>query len=73
MVARKDPAYLTLHNRVRKIRGPAYEHTCAGGCGNPGQQWATVHGYDGYDLEDYVPMCIKCHIRYDRAPQLAIA
>lgn len=57
-------SYGQRHERVRKARGPASEHLCAD-CGSDAQEWATIHGRDGSEIEDYRPLCCACHGRYD--------
>ena len=54
-----SPEYVRAHKKVREERGPAWWHLCYGCCGSHGQQWAAVP-------TGFVPLCIQCHIRYDR-------
>lgn len=61
----RDPAYGRNHDRLRRVRGPAHAHRCAG-CGGQGRQWAQIHGGDGTDPQAYMPMCFTCHVNYDR-------
>jgi recombinational DNA repair protein (RecF pathway) len=71
MVQRTDRAayraYDNRHHMVKYKRGRAREHSCAD-CGGQAQQWATIHGRDGRNPEDYRPLCIPCHWRYDGYP-----
>lgn len=54
-----------MHKRVVIYRGPASAHQCVG-CLAQAAEWATVHGETGQDpWADYVPLCIRCHQRYD--------
>jgi hypothetical protein len=65
--------YDRRHNRVRRVRGKASAHPCAGACGGANQAvgWATMHDRDGEDPEDYLPLCGRCHHDYDdRSPRL---
>jgi hypothetical protein len=34
-------------------------------CGYMGQTWARIHGTDGRLPIHYVPMCYRCHNKYD--------
>jgi hypothetical protein len=68
-----EPSYRTRHARVATARGRAKTHLCAGCCGRAAAQWAQIHGTDGKDTANYVPLCRKCHIEYDwesHEPQL---
>lgn len=68
--------YWQAHKRVSAQRGKPTTHTCS--CGAQAKQWALIHGRGtheqtirGYDLpysldvDDYQPMCVPCHKRYD--------
>lgn len=60
-----DPAaYSTRHDRVKRERGAAADHTCVE-CGSSAHEWAQTHGTDGTDTQDYRPMCRACHRAYD--------
>lgn len=62
-------AYATRHWRVRERRGPAKLLKCvlcaANGTDAQARDWACLHGRDGEDPMDYIPLCRKCHIAYD--------
>jgi hypothetical protein len=62
-------AYPTRHWRVRERRGPAKLLKCAhcadNGTDKQAFDWACLHGRDGEDPADYIPLCRKCHIAYD--------
>lgn len=35
-------------------------------CGGAAREWAQIHGTDGENpMEDYMPLCRRCHFRYD--------
>lgn len=67
------------HDRVRAAKGHARDHLCVD-CGGPALDWAlshdaeetfeaktTAHGrFYSLDVDDYMPMCRRCHIHYDR-------
>lgn len=74
----EHPSYQALHDRLRRYRGRASEHTCVG-CGGQAQDWAYDHSDPGQlvtkvgkkqiaystDLSRYQPMCRSCHHRLD--------
>lgn len=82
-----DPAYQRAHSRVRRERGSAKDHPCAGDCGGPAEQWAYQRGSAGeqvsregwpfsFDPSDYKPMCRYCHRRVDmgsKTPEETVA
>jgi hypothetical protein len=57
-------SYSNLHTKVRRARGRADQQVCCS-CGGQARDWATIHGRDGEDPEDYQPMCHSCHFIYD--------
>jgi hypothetical protein len=63
--ARYSSNYWTVHTRVRRERGPAKTRNCEH-CSAQAHDWAIIHGKDGTDPADYMPLCRGCHIRYDR-------
>jgi hypothetical protein len=64
-IERAEPTYRTRHARVAAARGRARTHLCEGCCGRAAEQWAQIHGTDGKNPADYVPLCCKCHTQYD--------
>ncbi len=75
-----DACYTAVHDRLKRSRGKASEHSCA--CGARATEWAYDHadpaeivGRSGVgtsaaystDLAHYVPMCKPCHGRLDIA------
>jgi hypothetical protein len=64
-------AYSTRHTHVRNVRGPASAQTCVTcrdrGEPRPARDWACIHGHDGEDPFDYVALCKRCHISYDKS------
>lgn len=66
----------SAHDRVRSLRGNAREHPCSE-CDAPARDWAlrrdaterreATNGR-AYSLrvEDYIPLCRRCHVHYDR-------
>lgn len=59
-------AYSTLHWRLRAYRGPAKRLKCVH-CAERAMDWARLHDTDGEDIRDYIPLCRKCHIAYDKS------
>lgn len=60
-----DPDYQKKHYHMRKANGKASEYMCDH-CDGDAQQWAQIHGKDGWDPEeDYMPLCRSCHSKYD--------
>ncbi len=68
--------YGAMHGRVRAERGPACDQTCLH-CSNPAQDWAYDHndpdertesalGVFSLDIMHYIPLCCKCHAKFDR-------
>ena len=62
--SRHDLAYQRRHRRVFQARGKAAQYGCDG-CSEMAAEWAQLHGTDGEHPFDYVPLCHKCHKRYD--------
>jgi hypothetical protein len=60
--------YWAVHARVRRARGPAKAHDCAR-CPARAHDWAQLHGKDGFDPADYIPLCRSCHLLYDRTDE----
>ena len=70
--------YRAVHNRLRRVRGKAVEYRCEF-CGGQAGEWAldnasprVIRGdVEGKvltwseHLDDYRPLCIPCHRRYD--------
>jgi hypothetical protein len=75
-----DAGYSLVHQRIRFDRGPASAFQCINNCGVNAQHWAYDHcdPYEVYsdhpltagiaysrDVNRYVPLCAKCHKRFD--------
>lgn len=76
----KGTSYDAVHQQVKRSRGPASDHPCSR-CSNPAQDWAYDHldpdevtGPDGHgrckltyslDVWHYLPLCKRCHGRFD--------
>lgn len=68
------PGYDAAHKRVVRSRGSATTYTCVR-CGSAAKHWALTSApllFDadkglGYSLnvDDYAPMCVPCHYRFD--------
>lgn len=73
-----NPAYLTVHSRLRSKRGNPTDYTCATGCGRTATDWAFDNEEPYFlderlnliyhdDLNRYQPMCRSCHKLMDSA------
>src|SRR5712692_7950315 len=65
-----EASYSGNHMRVDRVRGKARDHDCVScvelGIPKKADEWAQVHGESGSDpWADFVPLCYKCHKRYD--------
>jgi hypothetical protein len=59
-------SYNARHAMVQRVRGTARKYTCVF-CGKrQAKHWATIHYTDGTRPADYLPLCAKCHVKYDR-------
>ena len=63
--------YFGCHRRVRKERGRAADQTCT--CGAQARHWAHIHNTDPADPKNYMPLCQKCHWRYDGVGAATVA
>lgn len=71
-------SYAAAHYRVKSAHGRAAEWRCSS-CADQAQEWAYLGGSDAAstelwgsswvefspDPEDYVPLCIRCHRKFD--------
>jgi hypothetical protein len=62
-------SHKSMHARVIQIRGAARTHRCLF-CAEreltvPALDWAQLNHAKGLDIADYIPLCRKCHLRYD--------
>lgn len=70
-----NASYSTMHDRVRRAKGRAADHTCALNCGRQAKHWAYSHtdlterhspeGPYSLDVDHYTPLCVPCHKRFD--------
>lgn len=60
-----NATYSTLHEWIRKKRGKASNYKCED-CGKQARDWANIYHTYSRNLEEYVPLCRKCHIDYDK-------
>jgi hypothetical protein len=69
--------YKARHTRVVRARGAAKTHDCAhcaeAGAVTPAHDWATRHGTIGLNVNDYLPLCRRCHQAYDGITDAAVA
>lgn len=65
-------SYRSAHRRIESVRGRARTQSCAQ-CGGQAAHWALNHGGNpaigalDYSTNpfDYIPLCVKCHKRFD--------
>lgn len=62
------PSTLALHKRIHRKYGPAKNKKCSKGCGKNAKDWALIGKQYSDKLEDYTPLCRKCHIALDNHP-----
>ena len=63
--------YTALHDRITVRKGKANRCDRCGILGAKSYHWANMTG-NYHDLDDYTPMCQKCHFEYDRVWQRAL-
>jgi rubrerythrin len=65
----KEASYKAFHQRLKENRGEARSYGCSV-CGTTSKDesydWANLTG-DYSNLNDFAPMCRKCHRQYDMA------
>lgn len=59
--------YLARHQRVYAERGQAKDYLCSF-CGSNAKEWAYIHDDNPLDVYSYMPLCKRCHARYDAVP-----
>lgn len=71
-----QPRSGAMHLRIVRARGKASEYLCDS-CeeGSNGERWtmdwAHIHDTDPNDVNNYMPMCRKCHMLYDKSSLVA--
>lgn len=61
-----EAKYSSMHDWVRRKKGKASNYKCAY-CEKQARDWANIDHKVSRDLEDYMPLCRKCHIKFDKA------
>jgi len=75
-----NPGYSVMHDKIKKLRGNARDHTCIN-CSSQGHDWCLLstgriivqetgpHAGRLFsrDVMDYAPMCRSCHVTNDFA------
>ncbi len=56
-------AYSAVHKKLRATFGSASKFKCL--CNRPARSWAWKHDTDPNDIDNYMPMCNSCHVKYD--------
>ena len=60
--------YDTVHSWVRRHLGRVKECVY---CGDEGKiQWASISHHAKRDLDDYIPLCVACHSKYDKEARI---
>lgn len=70
-----NAGFATAHDRIRAERGKASDCDCVS-CGRPARDWALRHDAEqtkvarngrvySLNVDDYMPMCRRCHWHYD--------
>ena len=59
-----NPTIATIHKRIVREYGSAKMYLC-NDCDNPARDWSWIHDTDWKDIENYVPRCRSCHLKYD--------
>lgn len=58
-------AYSSMHDWVRNRKGKASKQKCFF-CGKSAMDWANADHQYKRNLDDYIPLCRACHIKYDK-------
>lgn len=62
--------YGVMHQRNVRARGPAKLQKCVHcaerGVDKQARDWARLRDRDGKDVMDYIPLCRRCHVYFDR-------
>jgi len=56
--------YAQIHRWVANKLGKSNEYKCS--CGKKARHWANKSQEYLRDLTDWLPLCVKCHSRYDK-------
>lgn len=56
--------YKAIHMWVGRHKGRASSHKCTY-CSNKAREWSNLDHRYKRNLDDYVPVCSKCHFAYD--------
>jgi hypothetical protein len=59
-----DAKYKAIHMWVGRHKGAARTHKCTY-CDNMATQWSNIDHKYRRNLDDYKPVCKKCHIEFD--------
>jgi ribosomal protein L31 len=56
--------YSSIHDWIREKKGKARNYKCVH-CNKQARDWANIDHTLSRDLDDYIPLCRKCHIKFD--------
>jgi len=57
--------YFAKHAWIRRKKGKASKYKCEL-CDKNARDWANIDHKYKRKLEDYIPLCVKCHRQYDK-------
>lgn len=60
-----EASYSSLHEWIRRKKGKAGNYKCAH-CDKQARDWANIDHTLSRNLDDYMPLCRTCHIKYDK-------
>lgn len=59
-----DAGYWAIHGWINRRKGSAKKYKCKH-CGEQAQHWANIDHKCRRVEEDYIPLCCKCHKKFD--------
>lgn len=60
-----NATYSSIHSWIRDKKGKAGNYKCVH-CDKQARDWANIDHIYSRDLDDYIPLCRKCHIKFDK-------
>ena len=60
-----NAAYSSIHEWIREKKGKASTYKCEH-CDKQASDWSNIDHLLSRDLDDYIPLCRKCHIKFDK-------
>jgi len=62
---KKNPSYRAIHLWIERQLGKAKDKKCVF-CNKVAQHWANIDHLYERNTDDYIPLCVKCHKRFDK-------